>query len=256
MAILHNCAQRSDRWTLLRLGIPTSSGFKMIWTPPQKPTPTGRAPKHPLGRESTSWETYAHELLYERITGEKEPEEYRGRWMLQGEEREPDAVQWYELANDVDTTEIGFITTDDWKIGCSPDRLAGDDGLVEFKSPKGGTHVGYSLQGKLDQDYWVQLQGQLYVSERKWVDIVSYHPKLVNLKVCIRVERDEDYIGALASGLRGFNHYLDGVSARYCPDWMEDKKKALASIPPKAALKDALRASLGHETTWPPPGAM
>lgn len=118
---------------------------------------------------------------------------------------------------------------------------------MEFKSPKGGTHIGYFLggdAGALDQKYWVQLQGQLYVSERKWVDIVSYHPKLVDLKVCIRVERDEDYISALAGGLRGFNYYLDEVSNRLCPDWMERKQKELASLPTKPALKDMLRASL------------
>jgi hypothetical protein len=245
MAILHNVTQRSERWEKLRLGIATSSEFDKIWTPPQKPTPTGRAPKYPFGHESDQWETYAHKLLFERKAGEKEVEEYRGPWMVQGEEREPDAVQWYELANDVDTRDIGFITTDDWKLGCSPDRFAGDDGLVEFKSPKGGTHMGYFLNpGSLDQRYWVQLQGQLYVSERRWVDIVSYHPKLVDLKVCIRVDRDEDYISALASGLRGFNHYLDEASKRLCPDWMEQKQKALASLPPPAALKDRLHASL------------
>jgi hypothetical protein len=246
MPILHDCDQRSERWEKLKLGIPSASAFNRIWTPKQKPTATGRAPKYPHGRESDQWETYAHELLYERSTGEKEAEEYRGPWMIQGEEREPDAVQWYELSKSVDTQACGFVTTDDWKIGCSPDRLVGDSGLVEFKSPKGATHIGYFIKGEgsIDQKYWVQLQGQLYVSERDWVDIVSYHPKLVALRVCIRVFRDEDYIAALAEGLRGFSHYLDEISARLCPDWLEKKQKDLAAMKPPPALKDAMRAAL------------
>lgn len=262
MPILHHCAQRTERWHILRRGIATSSEFSRIWTPPGKPTATGRAPKYPLGHESDQWEQYAHRLLYQRITGlEDDDPKYRSPAMDRGVEIEPDAIEWYKMIHDMDIQPIGFITTDDGKLGCSPDGLVGDDGLIEFKAPYGHTHLGYFLKEDiepglalraLDERYWVQLQGQLHVCwpQRKWVDVVSHHPVLVprnELRVCIRVYPDEEYIGAMASGLRAFNHYLDGVSERLCPDWMERKQAALDALPKPAqpvSTSAALRARL------------
>jgi hypothetical protein len=58
------------------------------------------------------------------------------------------------------------------------------------------------LTAKLEESYRPQLQGQLYVTGRQWVDIVAFHPEMPT--VVIRVERDNDYIKALDEALRGF----------------------------------------------------
>ena len=42
-------------------------------------------------------------------------------------------------------------------MGCSPDRLVGDDGLVEIKAPLPQTQVGYSISGELSERFRPQL---------------------------------------------------------------------------------------------------
>jgi len=80
------------------------------------------------------------------------------------------------------------------------------------------------------------LQGQLYISQRSWVDIVCWHdilPKLV-----MRIEPDVKFIDALDRELQIFNHFIDRVM---------EKIRATYEMPvPQGslALKAALRASL------------
>jgi hypothetical protein len=81
-----------------------------------------------------------------------------------------------------------------------------------------------------------QLQGQLYVSQRTWVDIVCWHDVLP--KVVMRVEPDEKFITSLDRELQIFNFFLENVM---------EKIRATNQVPmPQArlALKAAFRASL------------
>ena len=41
-----------------------------------------------------------------------------------------------------------------------------------------------------------QVQGQLWISGRKWTDFVSFDPRInaESSYFCVRIERDEDYI--------------------------------------------------------------
>jgi hypothetical protein len=228
----HNCAQRSEEWDRLRRGIPTASCFDKIVTPGGK---KGKP------KPSSQWRHYACHLLAERILG-RNVDSYTSPWMERGIELEDDAMAWYEYEKDIDTQAIGFITTDDGKIGCSPDRIAGTDGLVELKCPAPATMIEYHLfiagfeefAGGIEQDYRPQIQGQLYVSERQWCDIIAWHPELP--RTVIRVERDEEFIEFLAEQLSDFNNYLGRISERICPDWQESNK---------ATLREQLQASLG-----------
>ena len=43
------------------------------------------------------------------------------------------------------------------------------------------------------------MQGTLFVTGRKWWDLMSYHPTLA--PYIVRVERDEEYIGLLEDAL-------------------------------------------------------
>jgi YqaJ-like viral recombinase domain len=71
---------------------------------------------------------------------------------------------------DVTAQRVGFITDDNHTIGCSPDRLVGDEGLLEIKAPLPQTQVEYWISGEVNERFRPQLQGQLYVSQRSWVD--------------------------------------------------------------------------------------
>ena len=73
-------------------------------------------------------------------------------------------------------------------------------------------HVDYLLNDKLPTTYFQQVQGQLYITECKWVDFVSYYPEMPLLVV--RVERDEEFIKKLDAELSTFCKELDEVEAK------------------------------------------
>ena len=149
---------------------------------------------------------------------------------------EADAVDWYEFDHDVTVQRVGFITDNDHTVGCSPDRLVGDDGLLEIKAPLPHTQVQYWLSGELDERFRPQLQGQLYVSQRSWVDVVCWHDLLP--KLVMRVEPHEHFIKALDRELQIFNYFIERVI---------EKIRVTYEVPVpqgRLALKAALRASL------------
>lgn len=191
--IVHDCTQGSPEWFAARLGIPTASEFDKILTS--------------TGKISTQAETYMNRLIAERFMG-KPAQEFEGNaWTERGNELEPQAVQFYELQNDMDTQAVGFCTDDARTMGASPDRLINGDGLLEVKCPAPHTHVQYMLTRSLDKKYWPQVQGQLLVTGREWVDLISYHPEMP--PVIIRIERDDKYLAALAQAIQLFHEKLE-----------------------------------------------
>ncbi len=206
--IHHQCVQGSAKWAALRVGRPCSSEFSKIITPSGKP--------------SSSASGYCNALLVETMLdrplgGVEMP------WMAEGKEREAEAVRYYELIKDVTTEVVGFLTTDDLRVGSSPDRLISIDGLLEVKSPTEATHsvylsayidtlLGSGVIGSVQDAYRCQLMGELYVSEREWADIISYYPQLP--EVITRVPRDEKFIAALKVELTKFLEMFDGRLAR------------------------------------------
>lgn len=191
--ITHNVVQGSEEWRHLRMGVPTASEFHRILTPGGKP--------------SKSAEPYMCELLGELLMG-RPLEKPTYPWMQRGNDLEEEAANWYELQRDIGAKLVGFCTTDDGLIGASPDRLVGEDGLLEIKCPSPDAHVRYLLfpDKGVDEVYKVQVLGQLYVTERTWCDVVSYHPELPS--VIVRVERDEEYIAKLDAALHAFCEQL------------------------------------------------
>lgn len=185
--IVHNVEQGSREWLECRLGIPTASAFKKIITP--------------TGKLSAQARQYAYLLCAERLLNGVQGSVEGMAWMERGKELEAEAVKSYEFEQDVVTKTVGFITTDCGQIGCSPDRLVGDDGLLEIKCPAPSTHVGYLLDG-MDKDYIPQVQGQLFVTGRKWCDWYSYNPAMPSVRV--RVFPDAEYQANMAVALSDF----------------------------------------------------
>jgi len=181
--------QGSSEWHLARGGIPTASMFKSILSPTGKP--------------STSAKGYMNQLLADWKAG-KPVDPWEGNKFTDiGTERESESRDLYQLLTDNEVTEVGFCFKDDDRlVGCSPDGLCGDDGLVEFKNPKGSTLIGYMLDGKLPNNYIPQVQGQLWVTDRKWCHFLAYHPDVGH--VMYRVERDEEYIKLLSEAVSKF----------------------------------------------------
>jgi hypothetical protein len=220
--ILHrNVAQYSEAYDRLKLGISTSSSFHKIITPQGKP--------------SRQWREYACVLIAERIL-QRRIEFYNSPAMERGLIVEAEAADWYEFDKDVTVERVGFITDDDHTVGCSPDRLVGDEGLLEIKAPLPQTQIEYWLSGEINERFRPQLQGQLYVSQRSWVDLLCWHDVLP--KIVTRVEPDEKFIKALDRELQMFNFFIERVM---------EKIRATYEVPApqgSLALKAAFRASL------------
>ena len=134
------------------------------------------------GAQSKSLEVYARTLAGAVYAG-KELDSWEGnKWTDRGEEMEDAARNLYMFAKGVEIEQVGFITDDKKRWGCSPDGLVGKDGMAEFKCLKAENHikviVDHKKTGKTPTAYIQQTQGQVMIVERKWCDLVFYHPEL------------------------------------------------------------------------------
>lgn len=176
-----NCEQGTPEWFACRLGIPTASEFDSILA-------NGRG-----GQPSKTRRTYMLKLIGERLTGEV-AYNYQNEHMERGKEMEAEARDWYAFAANAEPQRVGFIRNGN--VGCSPDSLIGDEGMLEIKTKLAHLQADVLLGKELPPEHKAQVQGQLWVAERQWVDFVSYWPKMPPFKV--RVYRDEEYIAHLA----------------------------------------------------------
>jgi putative phage-type endonuclease len=196
--IIENVIQGTPEWLKERCGIPTASNFDTIITT--------------KGEPSKSRTKYMYQLAAERITGVKE-ETYQNGIMQRGIEMEAEARCMYELITGNTVEQVGVCYPDEKKLcGCSPDGLIDKDGAIEIKCPTSAVHVGYLLEGVLPMTYFQQLQGQLFVTGRKWVDFFSYYPGLKPL--LIKVLPDEKFIKALRVELELFCGELDEITKK------------------------------------------
>jgi YqaJ-like recombinase protein len=141
-------------------------------------------------------------LLAEWVLGEPITTEVDTPWMEHGREFEEAAVKAFEFQTDLETSPVGFVTTDDGLIGCSPDRLVGEIGTLELKCPAPNTHIGYLLSTSVADDHRVQNQAQMWICEREKSWVSSYHPKLP--PIILPIDRDEEFIEKLSASVRAF----------------------------------------------------
>ncbi len=179
------CQQSGDEWFAAKLGMVTSSRFSDVLN-----KKTGRG-------------LYMRKVAGERLSGIRE-ETYSNANMEAGIELEASARQYYEKLNNCTVEQVGFIKRDDW-VGSSPDGLVGTDGQIEIKCVIPSTQINTILKGKIPSEHIRQIQGQLFVSERKWCDFISFCPLLkMRPFFCIRIFRDEEYIENLAIDMEVF----------------------------------------------------
>lgn len=188
-----NHAQGSPEWFAARAGLFTASNFGKVISP--------------TGLKSKQVDAYTSELLAEIMVGGSVNVFEGNAYTDRGNELEPKAADVYAFIHDIEPVECGFTIADEGFYGASPDRLLGEDGLLEIKCPAPHTHIANLLANKVDSKYTPQLQGQLLCTGRKWVDWMSYHPELP--PVIIRVERDEDFIIKLKRYLKEGKELLE-----------------------------------------------
>lgn len=202
--------QGSEEWHQARCGLLTCSEVKLILTPTLKVANNDKTRAH-------VWE-----LAAQRITKYVEPT-YIGDAMLRGHEDEIRACALYEEKY-APVQEAGFVTNDGFgfTIGCSPDGLVGDDGMIECKSRVQKYQVQTIVEefrqtGTIPDEFLLQVQASLLVTERKWCDFLSYSGGLPMVRV--RVEADPEIQDAILTAATGFEE-------RVC-EAIEDYRRAV-----------------------------
>jgi putative phage-type endonuclease len=157
--------QRTPEWFAARLGCITASRASDIVAQIKS-------------GEAAARRDYRMQLVCERLTGAVQEDGYTNAEMSRGIELEPEAVLAYEHATGRTVTKVGFLRSDEFMAGASPDGVIGDfDGLIELKCPKSATHLRYVRAGVVPSDYLPQMAHQLWISGAPWVDFVSYDPR-------------------------------------------------------------------------------
>jgi len=151
--------QNTDEWLELRGGLLTSSKLGVVMAN------YGKAFGEPAKK-------YAVNIAIEQITGKAISSNYSNDHMQRGHEQEPIARMLYEDEMFCDVLEGGFFK-DDW-IGCSPDGLVNDCGVIEIKSVIASTQFANVKRQSLDPAYKWQCIGNLKFTGRDWLDFVSY----------------------------------------------------------------------------------
>jgi hypothetical protein len=198
-------AQGSDEWLAARCGLLTASEVGLILTPTLKIAANDKSRAH------------EYELLAQRITGHVEPR-YVTDDMLRGHEDEITARFLYSQHR-APVTECGFVTNDSFgfTIGCSPDGLVGDDGLIEIKSRRqkyqAQTLIEHAPFGTIPPEYVLQVQCAMLVTGRSWCDFISYCGGMP--MAVIRVEPDPKTQEAIIEAAATFEARLSDRRAIY-----------------------------------------
>lgn len=188
MRIINGVEQGTREWLDIRLGIVTASNFSKVMA---------------KGNGKTRL-SYMYQLAAEKLTGQP-VETYRNAAMDWGNECEPQARATYEFMEDKSVEEVTFIHGVEG-VGCSPDGLVADFGMLEIKCPKTTTQIERYLAGDFPSTYKAQVQGQMWVAEREWCDFVSFDPRIdaPSYYFKVRVGRDDKYIDELEKEVKQF----------------------------------------------------
>lgn len=185
-----DCDQNTPEWHEARRGIVTASEFSSVMAK----------------GEGKTRRSYMLKLAGEILTGEIE-EGYSNAYMERGHAQEDEAADLYAFIHDVEPARVGFIRNG--RVGCSPDRLIGDRGLLEIKTRKAALQVDLLDKDRFPPEHQAQTQGALWVADRDFIDLAVYSPKLP-LYVA-RKGRDEAYIANLAEEIARFTDELDAL---------------------------------------------
>lgn len=183
----YDLEQNSAAWDEIRRGIVTSSELKCVLA-------KGRGNEPSVTRRK-----YMLDLIADRL-GAAPSDRYTNHQMERGHLMEQDACDSYAFLYDADPLPIGFVKNGE--TGASPDRLLGDNGLLEIKTKDRHRQLECLLSVNVPAEHIRQLQGQLWICEREFVDFVSYWP---GLELFVRrVHRDEALIKSIELGVTMF----------------------------------------------------
>lgn len=191
MKIYEELKQGTPEWLAVRIGKLTASDAQAI------------------ASNGKGLETLVFEKVAEIMTG-KPKDSYTSTDMERGNELEAMARNAYELETGRLVKQVGFIEQDE-RVGCSPDGMVEEDGLAEIKCKNDSNFVRFIFDNKIDPAHEWQMQYQMWVTGRKWVDYVLFNPNFKNPIIITRVMRDEAKIAKIEIGVESAKKQIAGT---------------------------------------------
>jgi putative phage-type endonuclease len=180
MKIYKDINQGSPEWFEIRVGKVTASHAQAI------------------GNNGKGLDTYLLGVVSEMFSSAQK-DQYSNEHTERGNELEPLARSMYELQENVEVEEIGFAEYNDF-VGCSPDGLVGDDGMIEIKCPDDKTYFNLLMNENIDSSYIWQCQMNLLILEKKWCDLIFYNPNFEKSMKIFRLKPDKEMFSRLKEG--------------------------------------------------------
>lgn len=203
----------------------------------------------PVGEPSAKAISYAWLIAMETIAREPLDDMFVTYAMRRGQELEPRARAVYEQRTGAWVEEVSLILTDDERFGYSADGFRDDDGLIEIKCPMACDKLGevWQFPESAHLEYIDQINGGLWITGRKYCDLIVYCPWLAPVGKDLfvkRIHRDDNAINELETDLVRFMRMVDEfVAILRAPTKMTGAPKEDKAAPPAepAPWGDALK---------------
>jgi putative phage-type endonuclease len=183
--LIHNFTQQSPEWFAVRKLKLTASKAQAI------------------AAQGKGLSTLCLELVagYLSKANEAEKQNYSNEHTERGNKLESHARFLYSLDCTAPIKEVGFIEYSQF-VGCSPDGLVGDDGLIEIKCMADKGHCEQLVSGAsgIDSAHIWQMQMQMLITDRKWCDYVCYNPNFEKRLLVYRINEDKEKHEKLLKG--------------------------------------------------------
>lgn len=177
---IHQMEQGSDEWFDIRKLKMTASNAQAIAT------------------AGVGLETYITNLVSEYLSS-AEKEKFSNEHTERGNELEETARALYELEKGEKVEEVGFVELDEY-IGCSPDGLIGEYGGLEIKCPSDSVYFKQIISDSIPMNYVWQVQMNLFITGRKWWDLMFYNPNFERNMIIYRILPSEESFEKLKKG--------------------------------------------------------
>lgn len=193
MQIIKDIEQKSPEWFALRDLKLTASHAQAI----------GNCGK---GLSSLCRELVAHHINPPTEEG------YTNENIERGNNLEDEARNMFMFATGLEVEQVGFVIHNDF-VGCSPDGLTSDGGLIEIKCYNDENYLEYLDERKIDTKYEWQMQMQMLVCEREFCYFVVYNPNFPKnsiqiTKVYADKEKQAQILAGCSKGIELIKHYL------------------------------------------------
>ena len=198
MIKIHAVQQTSPEWFALRTKYPLTASHAQA-----------------IATKGKGLETLCYAKLSEKYSN-AEKEQITNDDLERGIELESQARAIYELMTGNIVAEAGFVTDEAISkiAGASPDGLVNDDGLLEIKCPKDEKYFRLLVSPEIESKHEWQMQQQMLFTSRKWCAYLLFNPNFTQSTIIQRVERDEEKIKEIKTGLEAEETIIKIIEAK------------------------------------------